>query len=477
MNTVNSIVWFRQDLRLEDNPALEAAISIGSVLPVYILDDKSADEWKMGSVSRWWLHHSLTALNQSLNGELHVFKGNPCEILKRLIKEKNIQKLFWNRCYEPWRITRDKLLKHDIEELGIDIKSFNGSLLWEPWDVAKSDGTPYKVFTPFYKKSSAMMPLHNLKSNNLASLKLISCAQTNNKINHLELLPKYNWHDSIEKKWLPGETGSHQALRKFLMKNIEQYKVGRDYPALNAVSRISPHLHFGELSPKRVWSEVLEASQNRKIESQVEHFQRELAWREFSYSLLYHFPSLTTRNLNQRFDIFPWKKNPDSLEKWQRGQTGFPLIDAGMRELWQTGYMHNRVRMIVASFLVKNLLIHWETGAHWFWDCLVDADLAANSCSWQWVAGCGADAAPYFRIFNPVIQSQKFDADADYIKTYVPELKNCPAKYIHDPSSAPKDKLKNIGIKLGIDYPKAIVDLKLTRKESLDAYKKMRSSF
>jgi deoxyribodipyrimidine photo-lyase len=474
MSTVRSIIWFRQDLRIEDNPALEAAILAGPVLPIYILDDNSAGCWKMGAASRWWLHHSLTKLNDRLNGNLSVFKGEPCAILKRLTKENNIQKVFWNRCYEPWRTARDAILKKDLEGTGLEVKSFNGSLLWEPWDILKADDTPYKVFTPFYKRAVATDFSQASPQNYLAKLKTITYLQSENKINSLGLLPENNWHDSLSKKWCPGEIGGKHVLEEFLKNRITNYKSGRDYPALNAVSRISPHLHFGELSARKIWEELKTSALHPKIDSQIEHFQRELVWREFSYSLLFHFPSITEKNMNEKFNLFPWKKNKDLLTKWQRGQTGFPLIDAGMRELWQTGYMHNRVRMIVASFLVKNLLIHWKDGAQWFWDCLVDADLASNTCSWQWVAGCGVDAAPYFRIFNPVTQSLKFDAHADYIKTYVPELENCPIKFIHDPSSAPDDSLEDVGIKLGADYPRAIVDLKLTRAKALEAYKNMR---
>ncbi|MDG2141485.1 MAG: deoxyribodipyrimidine photo-lyase [Gammaproteobacteria bacterium] len=474
MNTSRSIIWFRQDLRVEDNPALEAAILAGAILPIYILDDNSAGSWKMGAASRWWLHHSLTKLNERLNGKLYVFRGEACKILKRLTRENKIQKVFWNRCYEPWRTARDEIIKKDLEGIGLEVKSFNGSLLWEPWDILKADDTPYKVFTPFYKRALTSSLSQAIPQNYLAKLETIAYLQSENKINSLELLPKNNWHDSLSNNWCPGEIGGQRALQEFLRNRIPNYKSGRDYPALNAVSRISPHLHFGELSAKQIWKELKTNALHPKIDSQIEHFQRELVWREFSYSLLFHFPSITEKNMNEKFNLFPWEKNEDLLTKWQRGQTGFPLIDAGMRELWQTGYMHNRVRMIVASFLVKNLLIHWKEGARWFWDCLVDADLASNTCSWQWVAGCGVDAAPYFRIFNPVTQSLKFDANADYIKTYVPELENCPTKFIHNPSSAPDASLKDVGIKLGTDYPRTIVDLKLTRTKALEAYKNMR---
>ena len=276
-------------------------------------------------------------------------------------------------------------------------------------------------------------------------------------------------------EWIPGEEGGEKALKLFLDQGLFQYKLGRDFPERNAVSQLSPYLHFGELSPIRVWNEVNNYAISENLESQAEHFYRELVWREFSCSLLYYFPELTVRNINKRFDAFPWRESSELLSKWQDGETGYPLIDAGMRQLSRTGYMHNRIRMITASFLVKNLLIDWRIGAEWFWDSLVDADLANNYCSWQWVAGSGVDAAPYFRIFNPVTQSKKFDSEAKYIKKWVPELVPCPNKYIHDPSSAPSKDLQQLGIKLDKDYPSAIVDLKTTREAALNAYKSLKA--
>ena len=299
---------------------------------------------------------------------------------------------------------------------------------------------------------------------------MVSNSKLSGKLDSLNLVSEDKWSKEMILNWTPGADGAENSLVTFLTRGLPQYKRGRDYPSMEAVSRLSPHLHFGEVSPNHLWHAVTEFASHNKLDTQAEHYQRELAWREFSYSLLHYFPDLDVKNLNNRFDEFPWSKNTELIKKWRAGQTGYPLIDAGMRELSNTGYMHNRVRMITASFLVKNLLVDWRSGAQYFWDALVDADLANNSCSWQWVAGSGADAAPYFRIFNPVTQSKKFDPDAKYIKQWIPELTDCPNKYIHDPSSAPSSELQYFGIRIGKTYPSAIVDLKASREAALNAY-------
>ncbi len=470
MKETKSIVWFRQDLRLKENPALEFAVSLGKVLPVYILDQENTGDWRPGKASRWWLHHSLASLDNALNGSLCTFNGDPFKILTELIADENINNVFWNRCYEPWQVARDKTIKCEIKKLGLNVKSFNGSLLHEPWEVSKSDGTPYKVFTPYYRQTLSKGTPKKLHSDYLTNLNLVSNSKLSGKLDSLNLLSEDKWSKEMILNWTPGEDGAENSLVTFLTRGLPQYKRGRDYPSMEAVSRLSPHLHFGEVSPNHLWHAVTEFASHNKLDTQAEHYQRELAWREFSYSLLHYFPDLDVKNLNNRFDEFPWNKNTELIKKWCAGQTGYPLIDAGMRELSNTGYMHNRVRMITASFLVKNLLVDWRSGAQYFWDALVDADLANNSCSWQWVAGSGADAAPYFRIFNPVTQSKKFDPDAKYIKQWIPELTDCPNKYIHDPSSAPSSELQYFGIRIGKTYPSAIVDLKASREAALNAY-------
>lgn len=473
MNSSTTILWFRQDLRLQDNPALRIAAAEGRVLPLYILDDHNANDWSMGAASRWWLHNSLEKLNAQLDGKLWVFSGDPIQIIPQLMESQGINSIHWNRCYEPWRIKRDSKLKSLLEADERSAISHNGSLLWEPWTRLKKDGEPYKVFTPFYKNAVSVGTEIDTILGEPPAMELADCEQDCKKIPDLNLLPSINWYEGFNESFSPGEEDAWRKMEAFIEKGIHNYKKGRDYPALNSVSRISPHLHFGEIAPHRVWKQAEEAGGLAGCETEAEHFQRELAWREFSYSLLYHFPTLTEANLNERFDSFPWLEDQELLKAWQQGVTGYPLVDAGMRELWTTGYMHNRVRMIVGSFLVKNLMQHWQHGARWFWDCLLDADLPNNTCSWQWVAGCGADAAPYFRIFNPITQSQKFEA-APYIRMHVPELAGLSDKAIHEPAIVSKSELSQAGIELGKTYPHPIVDLKASRERALEAYQSIK---
>ncbi len=466
------IHWFRQDLRLSDNPALVEAAHAGEVLPIYILDNENAGDLKMGGASRWFLHHALKALNKDLQGTLKVFSGDACDVLKKLTDKLNIKAVFWNRCYEPWRIQRDSKIKKMLLKQSIKAESFNGSLLWEPWENLKDDGNPYRVFTPFYKRGclgSHVKPRSPLNKPRHLTLKKIKEYKT--AIEDLKLLPKINWYETMEKTWQISETAAKNKLRYFLENGLSNYKEGRNFPAQNYVSQMSPYLHFGLISPNYVWYNAKDHGSGTNLE----HFLSELGWREFSYSQLYHFPQLPKNNLQEKFNYFPWEKNKKFLQAWQKGQTGYPIVDAGMRELWQTGYMHNRVRMITGSFLVKNLLLHWHEGERWFFDTLVDADLASNSASWQWVAGCGADAAPYFRIFNPVTQGEKFDALGEYTLKYVPELANLPKKYLYKPFEAPSEVLEKAGIKLGETYPLPIINLKDSRAKALAAFKSLKT--
>ncbi len=474
-------MWFRQDLRLSDNPALTAAVAANDTLAVYILDDINSQDWKMGAASRWWLHHSLQALNDSLQGNLLVLAGDPLQLLPHLAESVGATQVHWNRCYEPWRIARDKALKEHLNEMSIEVTSHKAALLWEPWEVKKKDGTPYQVFTPFYRKGCLQAatpatpiaaPKHiawypELKRHDLAK------ALGKQGIDALALLPSIPWDRTMQDTWQIGEHAAQKRLESFLEQGLENYKEGRNFPERNNVSRLSPHFHFGEISPQQAWIEAQRAGLEGQFDDDLDCFQSEIGWREFSNSLLYYKPDLPVANLQKKFDRFPWANNKTHLEAWQKGMTGYPLVDAGMRELWQTGYMHNRVRMVVGSFLVKNLLMHWHHGEAWFWDCLVDADLAANSASWQWIAGCGADAAPYFRVFNPVTQSERFDAKATYIRKYVPEIATLPNKYIHNPSAAPQYILDEAGVQIGKDYPKAIVELKRSRERALEAFKSL----
>ena len=466
-----AIHWFRQDLRITDNPSLETAAEFDAVLPIYILDDENSQEFKMGSASRWWLHNSLQSLNESLDGKLSIYSQNPEIVIQELLKKYEVKAVFWNRCYEPWRIDRDIDIKAYLDDKKIENKSFNSHLLWEPWEISKDDGTPYRVFTPYYKKGCLNAEEPRLPSKNL-KIDTIFYDQDCEQIDTLDLLPRINWYSQIQEAWKPGEEGAQKRLDQFLEEGLLDYKEGRNFPFKENVSRLSPHLHFGEISPNEVWYQAKTKESVSGIQKSLEHFLSELGWREFSYYLLYHFPSLPKQNFQAKFNKFPWIKNESFLESWQKGETGYPIVDAGMRELWQTGYMHNRLRMVVGSFLVKNLLIDWREGEDWFWDCLVDADLASNSAGWQWVAGSGADAAPYFRIFNPVTQGLKFDPEGEYTKQYVPELKLLPNKFLFSPWEAPKEILEKAGIELGKDYPEPIVDLKYSRELALEAFGK-----
>lgn len=464
------IYWFRQDLRLADNPALTAAAKEGKILPIYILDDKNAGVNKMGAASRVWLHYSLAKLKKSLDSKLFFYQGDAAQIIENLCEEHKIAAIYWNRCYEPWRMQRDAKIKEKFSEKNIEVRTFNGSLLWEPWQVKKEDGSPYQVFTPFYRKGCLQLnpPRHPLEP--VKDLDLFTDAAHNCSLEGLKLLPKRQWHQELVKYCHIGEEQAKNRLDEFLEEAINHYKDGRNFPAKPYVSRLSANLHFGEISPNQLWYAAREQKQDRNID----HFCSELGWREFSYSQLYFNHDLPKKNLQSKFDQFPWRQDQKKLEAWQKGKTGIPMVDAGMRQLWQTGYVHNRVRMIVGSFLVKNLRLDWRQGEAWFWDCLVDADLANNSASWQWIAGCGADAAPYFRIFNPVLQGKKFDPEGEYIKEFVPELSKLPKKYLFAPWEASEKTLKEYDVVLGKNYPKPIIDLKESRDEALSAFKSLK---
>ena len=464
-NDIN-ILWFRKDLRLMDNPALVEANLNAEIIPIFILDDTNPEENKMGAASRVWLYHSLKSLNISLQKKINFYSGDPVKIISELINNYNINGVYWNRCYEPWEIRRDKKIKDLLKIKKVKAKSFNGSLIREPWEVLKEDQTPYKVFTALYKKAYLNSDIKVEVINEPTKINYSSKIFSSNTLDTLKLLPNLSWADNIIKYWQVGEKNAHLKMTEFFKKGIDDYKEGRNFPFKKNVSRLSPHIHFGEISPKQLWVKTKSISSNKN----TEHFVSEICWREFSYYLLYHFPNLPKDNLQKKFNNFPWKDNNYNFDSWKKGKTGYPIIDAGMRELYETGYMHNRVRMIVASFLVKNLLIHWHKGERWFWDCLFDADLANNSASWQWVAGSGADAAPYFRIFNPVTQGVKFDVDGQYTKQYVPELKDMPNKYLFSPWEAPDDVLNKANVVLGGNYPKPIIDIKESREKALYSF-------
>ena len=467
-----AIVWFRQDLRIDDNPALHEAVKNHHLIyPIFILDDADAGEWCLGGASRWWLHHSLSRLDQSLLSNLSYFVGPPEDIFKKLLSEHEFSAVYANHCFEPWRIAQEQSIQRLLEERKKDLILSTGNLLVSPDRVYKDDGTPYKVFTPFYRKGCLKYRDEFKQPLSAPDLTSIDLSKLNDdSLSMLELMPTISWYEDIEKLWKPGEEGAKEALAVFIERGVNNYKESRNFPSIEGVSRLSPHLHFGEISPKYIYSKVVNFIMDAEDDKNIDHFFSEIGWREFSNNLLFHNPDLPEKNLNKKFDIFPWQQNQNYFKAWTKGITGIPFVDAGMRELWQTGYMHNRVRMVVGSFLVKNLLLDWRLGERWFWDTLLDADLANNSASWQWVAGCGADAAPYFRIFNPVTQGIKFDPEGTYIKKFIPELKNLDPPYLFSPWETDPDILKAANIRLGIDYPYPIIDLKASRESALEAF-------
>ena len=475
MTEKHAIVWLRNDLRVKDNPAFTDAINrCFKILPIYILDTANGHDEK-GACSKWWLHESLKSLNKTLNESIYFSNGDPITVLPSLVDELHINCVFWNKTYEPAQEKIDGIVKNLLEDRGVSIRISNGNVLFPLESVTKDDGSPFKVFTPFYRKGCLLNSVQPVVPESAKSAPTL-IKKSGLSINDLELFPDKDWYKSIASEWSPGEQGAKARLDAFLEKGVTDYKDGRNFPAKKYVSRLSPHLKFGEISPARIWHSILNLKDSGVSGRNIDHFLSELGWREFSYYLLHHNPNLPKKNLQVKFNNFPWREDNALLLAWQKGLTGYPIVDAGMRELWQTGYMHNRVRMIVASFLVKNLLIHWRNGADWFWDTLVDADIANNSASWQWVAGSGADAAPFFRIFNPVTQGKKFDAKGEDIATYLPQLRNLPDKFIHCPWEATDEMLASFNVILGENYPKPLVDLKTSRESALDAFNSISAS-
>ena len=475
-----AIVWLRHDLRLADNPALQAARRRGGpVVPVFIWAPEEEGAWPSGSASRWWLHQSLERLGAAFDAagsELIIRRGSSFAELWRVAEATGADAVFWNRRYEPAAIARDRQVEEALRAAGLQTESYNGALLHEPWAIQNKAGRPFQVFSPFWRTCLAPTgPAEPLPAprrltappRRPASLPLAG----------LELEPKLNWANGLRAAWQPGCAGAKTELKRFLCNGLLTYAEGRNRPDLAGTSRLSPHLHFGEISPRQVWQAVRRFAESQSIPAAVWRrwqFLTELGWREFAHHLLFHFPHTPEQPLRAEFARFPCRKNAAWLRAWQRGRTGCPLVDAGMRELWSTGWMHNRIRMVVASFLVKNLLLPWQQGARWFWDTLVDADLANNTLGWQWTAGCGADAAPFFRIFNPVSQGGKFDPEGSYVRRWVPELARLPAAWIHRPWQAPPATLAAAGVELGRTYPRPIVSLLRSRELALEAYQRTR---
>lgn len=466
---MNIVVIFRQDLRLHDHPALYQAVQDGIILPIFVLEDG------IGSASKYWIHQNLHSLQQSfkdIGGELYVSDSSLAETIIQVQKELIIDAIYYHRSYHPDHLLRDEEFNHELIQTGIIVKTFEGTMLLPPRESLKENGEPYKVFTPFYKQfrlKTVPPTVPRIKEAIFMSIPLSpSCLTTD--IHSLQLTPTKDWTNGIDATWNAGEVAGIELIQTFIDEDIAAYKTKRDFPFIGGTSRISPYLAVGALSIRSVYHHALKMAPETS-----EPFLRQLIWREFAYQLIIHYPELLSKPMNKNFEKFPWQNNDEHFEKWSLGQTGIPLVDAGMRELWKTGYMHNRVRMNVASYLTKHLLVDFTKGMAWFWDTLIDTDIASNTFGWQWASGTGADAAPYFRIFNPYLQSEKFDARAEYIRKWVPELKNLPIPFIFQPDQSPEDVLEKAGIILDKTYPRPIVTHKSGRARALLAYKEIKT--
>ena len=463
--TTTQLAWLRNDLRLTDNPALAAAAKGGGETIALYIHEEIDGVRPPGGAARWWLHQSLLALEADLATHgiaLVVESGNPEDILGRLVRERNVSAVFWNRRYAPGERAVDSAIKAKLRGDGITVESFAAHLLIEPWEITTGAGKPYSVFTPFWKSLKQAPIAQPLPAPAKGK------RRDSQSVDGHYLEP--HWAGKLAAHWQIGEAAAQQRLCDFLDEQVTHYAEERDFPAKAVTSRLSPHLRFGEISPRQIWHAASAAAEaHPKMAGAIDKFLSELAWRDFSYHQLYHRDDIAREPMQEKYRGLDWRDAPKDLRAWQKGLTGLPMIDAGMRELWETGSMHNRVRMLVASLLSKNLLIDWRLGEQWFWDCLVDADMASNPASWQWVAGSGLDAAPYFRIFNPVTQGKRFDEDGAYVRRWVPELAKLDDAHIHSPWEAPKEALEAAGVVLGKTYPRPIVDLKTSRERALAA--------
>ena len=471
------VVWFRDDLRLSDHPALAAACDTGApVVCLFVLEDDTPGRRNTGGAARWWLARSLRSLDsglRSLGNRLILRAGRAADVVPAVLAETGATRLVWNRRYDAGGIAVDSAIKASLKDSGIVATSFPGNLLREPWEVKSAAGDPMRVFTPFWRAHQKLGSLR-LPLRAPGGIPTPDAPVDSDSLDDWGLEPrKPNWAAGFADQWSPGEAGAQAALDAFVAGPLAGYSDDRNRPDLASTSRLSPHLRFGEISPLQIWHRAQMAA-GMEGGRDVAKFLAEIGWREFSYHLLFHWPDLAERNFQSRFDAFPWHEDPAPLSAWQRGLTGYPIVDAGMRQLWRTGWMHNRVRMVVASFLVKHLRVDWRAGERWFWDTLVDADPASNPASWQWVAGSGADAAPYFRIFNPMLQGAKFDPNGAYVRRWVPELAKLPDEAIHAPWDAPRHVLERAGVRLGDTYPRPIVDHDTARAAALAALAEIR---
>lgn len=465
------LVWFRQDLRLSDHPALAEASRRGPVVPVFIRDPGGEGAWAPGAASRWWLHHSLAALDAALarkGSRLILRRGDSLAVLRDLLRETGAEAVHFSRRYEPAAAARDARVAQALRRDGVAARCFGSALLYEPEAVRTAQGKPYRVFTPFFKAlQAAPEPMPPLPAPR--RLEQPPAWPESRDLHALELLPRIDRAGGLRAAWKPGCDAARGLLRDRLPAIAPAYADHRDRPGLDGTARLSAHLHFGEVGAREVWAAAGGYDRGPGGPG-IASWRRQLAWREFAHHLLAHFPRTPEAPMRPAFAAFPWREDAAAFAAWKRGRTGYPFVDAGMRQLLATGWMHNRVRMVAASFLVKHLLIPWQDGARWFWDALVDADLAQNTLGWQWVAGCGADAAPYFRIFHPVAQGERFDPSGDYVRRWVPELRRLPAAWIHRPWEAPAEALAEARLALGSDYPRPIVGHAEGRARALAAY-------
>jgi deoxyribodipyrimidine photo-lyase len=473
-----TIVPLDLDLRLTDHPALVAAAREGAVVPVYVLDEAPGRPWAIGGASRWWLSKSLDTLGKALAAQgsrLILRRGSLVDEVRALAEETGARTVRFTRGYEPEAVRRQTALKTALEADGIAVRRHGGRLLFEPEAIRAKEGRPFKVFTAFWRAAlQAEAPAQPL---GVPKLEAPLRWPASDRLQSWGLLStRPNWAAAFPDHWMPGEAGAVAKLDALIAGPLRQYSELRNRPDLGGTSRLSPHLHFGDISPRLAWHRIAAAAEaDPRLAAGAEVFLREIGWREFSYHLLYHWPDLPEAPFRPDFAAFPWRDDLRLLRSWQKGATGYPIVDAGMRELWTTGWMHNRVRMIVASFLVKDLLIPWQAGERWFWDTLVDADLANNAASWQWVAGSGADAAPYFRIFNPVSQGRKLDPEGAYVRRWVPEIAGLPDALIHAPFEASEVELAAAGLRLGENYPRPIVDHKAAHNRALEAFAQLKA--